>query len=45
MKSENEIRNEIERINQYRKKWPCVAEVKRECDLMVEMLKWVLGED
>ena len=45
MKSEDEVRQEIVRIIEYRGKWPCSQSVCRECDLMIQMLKWVLGED
>ncbi len=45
MKSEKEIREEIERIQAYGKKWPCSQAIGRECELMVEMLRWVLEED
>lgn len=45
MKTEEEIRTEIERIKDYREKWPCFADVQRECDLMIQMLQWVLEED
>jgi hypothetical protein len=42
MKTEAEIRDEIQRILAYREKWPCFADVQRECDLMMQMLQWVL---
>ena len=45
MKTEAEIRDEIQRILTYREKWPCFADVQRECDLMIQMLQWVLEED
>ncbi len=45
MKSEEEIREEIQRIEAYIKKWPCSKSVVRESELMIDMLKWVLEED
>ena len=45
MKSEKEIQKEIERIREYGKKWPCSKTVVRECELMIEMLQWVLEEE
>ncbi|MFO8084845.1 MAG: hypothetical protein R6U27_11065 [Desulfobacterales bacterium] len=45
MKSEAEIREEIKRIENYAKKWPCSQVVVRESELMIDMLKWVLEED
>jgi len=45
MRSEEEIREEIRRIEAYIKKWPCSQTVVRESQLMIDMLKWVLEED
>ena len=45
MRSEEEIREEIKRIEAYMKKWPCSQSVLRESELMIDMLKWVLKED
>ncbi len=45
MRSEEEIRQEIRRIEDYAKKWPCSQIVIRESELMIDMLKWVLKED
>ncbi len=45
MKTEAQVKAEIQRIRVYREKWPCFADVQRECDLMIQMLQWVLGED
>lgn len=45
MRSEEEIRQEIQRIEDYAKKWPCSQVVIRESELMIDMLKWVLKED
>ena len=44
MRTEEEIKAEIKRIEAYRAKWPCSQTVVRECDLMIEMLRWVLEE-
>jgi hypothetical protein len=45
MRSEDEIREEIQRIEAYIKKWPCSQTVIREGEWMMDMLKWVLEED
>ncbi len=45
MKSEQEIREEIQRIEAYKNKWPCSQSIIRESELMIDMLKWVLEED
>lgn len=45
MRSEEEIRKEIERIANYKKKWPCAPDIRRECDMMIDLLKWVLESD
>jgi hypothetical protein len=45
MRSEDEIREEIQRIEAYIKKWPCSQSVVRESELMIDMLRWVLEED
>jgi len=45
MRSEDEIREEIQRIEAYIKKWPCSQSVVRESQMMIDMLRWVLEED
>lgn len=45
MRSEKEIREEIRRIEDYTKKWPCSQVVIRESQLMIDILQWVLEED
>jgi hypothetical protein len=45
MKTEKQVREEIQRIKAYRKKWPCSQDIQRECDLMIDLLQWVLEED
>ncbi len=45
MKDESTIRKEIQRIEEYKTKWPCVQEIRRECDIMIQMLKWVLEDE
>jgi hypothetical protein len=45
MKTREEIKAEIKRIEAYRAKWPCSATVSHECDLMIQMLRWVLEEE
>ena len=45
MKNREEIRQEIQRIEAYKTKWPCSPDIGRECELMIQILKWVLEEN
>ena len=45
MRTQEEIREEIAAISEYRKKWPCSRDIMHECDIMIRMLKWVLKEE
>ncbi len=45
MRTENEIKAEIRRIAEYKQKCGCSEIIQRECDLMIEMLKWVLESE
>lgn len=45
MRTEKEIKAEIRRIEEYKQKCGCSEIIGRECDLMIQMLTWVLESE